>query len=323
MSSLFYFSADATRYCMAGEVVKRIVWLPALSSLDGVPAWFLGVLNLHGERIAVIDFSVWMGHAARPYSVKQKLLILKNGDVQAAIVVDEVEGLEEWSGEILSMEQSTDNSLLLGQVRDGDDIVMLVNAAALIASSQRWPLQDLRAAHMLQANSVSDAVLLQSRMHQLAKEAVSVWGGMLLQFAIVSTGQRRYAIALDQIMEFCLFKQFTYLPGSPAAMLGCMNLRGEIIAILDLGILLGLDPSPPHAQLMVLQHEGQKFSCLIQSIECLVVATDSNVIEMPDQDDQHPLSDTLLRDKGEVTPILNLEAVLALFKPQPLAYANH
>lgn len=322
MSTLFYFRADATRYCMAGEVVKRIVWLPALSSLDGVPAWFVGVLNLQGERIAVIDFSVWMGHMARPYSIKQKILILKNDEARAAIVVDDVEGLEEWSGEILSIEKTTETPLLLGQVRDGDEIVMLVNAAALIASSQRWPLQDIRAAQLIQSKSVHDTTLLQARMHQLAKEAIPKDSSVVLQFAVVSTGPRCYAIALDQIIEFCLLKQFTYLPGCPAAMLGCMNLRGEIIAIIDLGILLDLDPSPHDAQVVVLQHDGQKFSFAIQSIERLVVATDLNVIEMPDQDDQHPLSDTLLRHKGEVTPILNLDAVLAFFKPKQVAYAS-
>jgi len=135
---------------------------------------------------------------------------------------------------------------------------------------------------------------------------------VLLEFAIVSTGPRRYAIDLAQVVEICLLKQVTYLPGCPAAIVGCMNLRGEIMAILDLGILLALEPSPHDGQAVVLQHGVQKLSVVIESIERLVVAPASNVIEMPDQDELHPLSATLLRDKVEIVPILNLDAVLAL-----------
>ena len=316
------FRADATRYCMVGEIVERIVWLPALSSLDGVPAWFVGVLNLKGERIVVIDFSVWMGHVARAFSVKQKLLILNNGQARLAIVVDDVDGLEEWSGEIFPLIQHNETPLLLGEVRRGDDIVMLVDHDALFAASQNWPLQAIRSAQLFQAVAIEDVALFQTRMHQLAKEVVVFDADALLEFAIVSTGTRRYAVALDQIMEFCRSKKFTYLPDCPEAMVGCMNLRGEIIAILDLDVLLELDPSPHDAQVLVLTHDEKKFSFVIESIERLVVAVDSNVIEIPDQEAPHPLSDALLRNMGEVIPILNFDAVLSLFKSQQEAYAN-
>jgi len=322
MSTLFYFRADATRYCIAGNAVARIVWMPALSSLDGVPAWYVGVLNLQGERIAVIDFSVWMGHAERQFSVKQKLLILKQDQRRVAIVIDDVEGLEEWSGELLPLEQNDEIQRLLGEVLDGDDIVMLVNTAALFESSQRWPHQAIRAAHWVQAASVDDAAVFQSRTHLLAKEVAPLGRDMRLAYAVVSTGPRLYAIDLDQVMEFCLLKHFTQLPSCPPALVGCMNLRGEIVAILDLGILLGLEPSPHDAQILVLQQGGKKFSVVIASIERLVVASDTNILKMPDQDGQHPLSDTLLRHNGEVTPILKLDAVLALFKPGQVASAN-
>ncbi len=322
MGTLFYFNADATRYCIAGEAVARVVWLPALSSLDGVPAWFVGVLNLQGQRIVVIDFSVWMGHAQRPYSVKQKLLIIKSETSRAAVLIDEVEGLKAWSGALLSIEKNSDSPHLLGQVRDGDDMVMLVSVAALIDSSQHWALQDVRAASLVHADVVGDVALLQSRMHQLAKELSPLRLDILLSFAIVSTGARRYAVDLAQVMEFSLLKQFTFLPGCQAAVLGCMNLRGEIISILDLGILLGLEPSPHDAELLVLQHAGLKFSFAIEAIERLVVAAESNIIDMPDQDDQRPLSHALLRDNGEITPILNLDAVFALCTSQPAVFAH-
>jgi hypothetical protein len=40
------------------------------------------------------------------------------------------------------------------------------------------------------------------------------------------------------------------------------------------------------------------------------------VVTMHDSDEQHPLAKSLLRDGSDVTPILNLDAVMALCDPQ-------
>ncbi len=321
MDALFYFQSDATRYCVNVNHVERVTWLPALSSSDGAPVWLTGLLNLQGKSVPVIDFSRFMGHSARTITLQQKLIILKDEDRRVALIVDQVDGIEEWSGELLALPHLQNlaaashadmSSVLLGDVRQGDDMVMLVNALSLLEVPANWPEQGERADLPEFFGDAVQTQVFQSRMHQLAQVSATEDEQGLLQFAVVSTGSRLYAIHLEQIVEFTQLLQYTVLPGSPASIVGCMNLRGEILSIVDIGFLVGADPSPRNANVVVLNHQGHKFSCLIQSIERLVSVPELNVVAMHDNEELHPLAKTLLRDGSDVTTILNLEAVVAL-----------
>lgn len=331
MATLFFFQSDTMRYCVATEYVERVTWLPALSSLDGAPVWLAGLLNLQGRSVPVIDFSRFMGHAERPLSVHQKLLILKNAEQRVAIIVDQVNGIEEVSGELLPLPHLSAVKpqlgaelahVLLGEVRQGDAMVMYVNASSLLDVPTHWPVTDAHAGLLRVPANKADLELFQARMHQLAEVATVEDVQTHAQFAIVSTGSRVYAIALNQIVEFSLLHQYTLLPGSPAAIVGCMNLRGEIVSIVDVGILVGSEPSPRNASVVVLLHQGRKFSCLIQSIERLVSVAETQVVPMHDNEELHPLAKNLLRDGSDVITILNLDAVIALCEAQQKNHTN-
>jgi purine-binding chemotaxis protein CheW len=316
MPTLFYFQSDARRYCVPGEAVESIAWLPALSRLDGVPAWLVGLLNLHGQSVPVIDFSRFMGHAARPFSTQQKLLILQGGSKRVALIVDQVDDLKDWAGEWLPLHTTEQAGVLLGEIHQGDDMVMLVNAALLLDVPAHASTHEGCTEPLDWTSAAEEAQTFQTRRHRLAELLATEDVQGHVQFAIVSTGARSYAINLDQIAEFTHLRQYTFLPGSPASIVGCMNLRGEILAIVDMGFLAESEGSARNASVVVLNHQGHKFACLIQSIQRLVSVAESNVVTMHDSDEQHPLAKSLLRDGSDVTPILNLDAVMALCDPQ-------
>lgn len=331
MDSLIYFRSDATPYGVDVRHVEQVTWLPALSSTDGTPAWLTGVLNLQGRSVPVIDFSHFMEHSVRPFSTDQKLLILKSGEQRVAIIVDQVDGLEEGTVDVLPLPRMPSShspldvalsSILLGQVRHGDDLVMLVDAEKLLDVPQHWPVQGTRAISPGISDDAKATQIFTARMHQLAAAPATENGQAQVQFAIVSTGTRSYAVPLRQIVEFTPLRQYTVLPGSPACIVGCMNLRGDMVSIVDIGTLAGSTPSPRQANVMVLKHQGHKFSCLITSIDRLVSVDDSHVMAMHDNEELHPLAKNLLRDGQEVTTILNLEAVVALCNAQQKVHGH-
>jgi len=330
MFKLLFFRSDFTRYALAVEAVERIVWLPALSALDNVPRWFVGLLNLKGESVPVIDFSVFMLHEARPYSPTQQLIILRDTHRRAAIIVDEVDDLKSWSGQILPLpvdrrehsgaptapEQSQQGQstpdILLGEVRQDDEMVMLVNPAAVLDAPHHWPFQQQAVARRDQAVSTLNTPVFDARRHQLADELISEDQRNHVQFVVISIPNRRYAISMAQIVEFSPQKPCSFLPGCHASIAGSMNLRGEIILVVDINILLGLEPSPESSHIIIVQHGLHKLALLIRSVERLVSVPDVALAELQDHENQHPLSKSLIRDGGDLVTILNLDALVSL-----------
>lgn len=61
-------------------------------------------------------------------------------------------------------------------------------------------------------------------------------------------GDHNYGFVLEQIREICPVGGLCYIPGGPHFALGVINLRGEIIPILDLQAFIGLNSQAAAAQ---------------------------------------------------------------------------
>ncbi|MBN1484930.1 MAG: chemotaxis protein CheW [Chloroflexia bacterium] len=81
--------------------------------------------------------------------------------------------------------------------------------------------------------------------------------------------QERYAFPLDLVREVSRPQPISYLPGLHAAVLGATGLRGKVLAVLDLGHILGLSEHSPgsDSRLIVVQHEDCTAAFLIDRIQ--------------------------------------------------------
>jgi purine-binding chemotaxis protein CheW len=53
-------------------------------------------------------------------------------------------------------------------------------------------------------------------------------------------GDHNYAFLLEQIREICPVAGLAFIPGAPLFAMGVINLRGEVVPIIDLQIFMGL-----------------------------------------------------------------------------------
>ncbi len=86
---------------------------------------------------------------------------------------------------------------------------------------------------------------LRQRARELAKEpsreGLSEEGTLYLEFRI---GSERYAIDAARIREVYLLKRITPVPCTPSFVLGIVNLRGQIVSVMDIREILGIRDSP-------------------------------------------------------------------------------
>jgi len=54
-------------------------------------------------------------------------------------------------------------------------------------------------------------------------------------------GDDRYAITADRVREVVTDPRSTVVPGMPASVIGLVNVRGEVVPLLDTGAILGLE----------------------------------------------------------------------------------
>lgn len=114
-----------------------------------------------------------------------------------------------------------------------------------------------------------DQAILEARALALASQGdQGPEPGPSLELLLFQLADETYGIAMDAVREVHHLRAYTPLPGTPQFLLGIMNLRGEIVSVVDLKKFFGL-PERGLGELnkvIVIQGPGMEFGILADVI---------------------------------------------------------
>ncbi|MDX2272592.1 MAG: chemotaxis protein CheW [Cyanobacteriota bacterium] len=104
-------------------------------------------------------------------------------------------------------------------------------------------------------------------------------------------GERQVVLPLDQLLEVLTLPlhQIVPLPGMPAAVMGIINWRGEVLWLLDLGLLLAATPLDPISSgqpaypVVILKVGEQRLGVVIEQVGQIVHWDPAQLIPAPNQ----------------------------------------
>ena len=124
-------------------------------------------------------------------------------------------------------------------------------------------------------------------------------------------GEQTYALELLKVQEVVLPVPLLPLRGAARSMLGIMNLRGQVVPVMDLGVHLGAAPiaSDAHTRVVVLEENGETMGLRVSAVEDVTSLTDQH-IEPPDNTRLCRISNHLFRGVARLgaQPMILLDA---------------
>jgi purine-binding chemotaxis protein CheW len=154
-----------------------------------------------------------------------------------------------------------------------------------------WPAVHRRLAQAARATEEALAVsperaraVLEERAHALAQVPVQAPpASEVLEIAVFTLANERYGIETRHVHEVLRFSEYTPVPGAPDFLIGVFNLRGEILAAIDLRKFFGVADRgvTDLSRVLVLGGERAEFGVLADTAhEVRTVRTDE-VLEPP------------------------------------------
>jgi purine-binding chemotaxis protein CheW len=106
--------------------------------------------------------------------------------------------------------------------------------------------------------------------------------GELRQFISFTVGEEEYGLELLRVKEVIRVREITWLPKAPSFVRGIINLRGDVIPIIDLRDKFGLESREQTAQtrIIVVEMEGPLVGMIVDSAS-EVVRIPADEIEAP------------------------------------------
>lgn len=100
---LVAFGLEGHRYAINLTVVERVLPMTEVSPLPEAPAVAVGVINVHGQVIPVLDIRRRFGLPIRDYGLDTYLLLARTARRAFAVPVDEVLGVHEIATEDVTL----------------------------------------------------------------------------------------------------------------------------------------------------------------------------------------------------------------------------
>lgn len=146
MIRLIEFECGGQRLGLPLECVRRAVPSAEPTPLPGAGPIVLGVLNVAGEMVAVVDVRRRLGLAPAPLDPSQHILVAQLSGFLAGVVVDRIVGIGERDAARLFPGEVGAAPYVRGMVRLDDGLCLVVEPSRFLFEDERTALGEALAA---------------------------------------------------------------------------------------------------------------------------------------------------------------------------------
>jgi purine-binding chemotaxis protein CheW len=268
------FEMGETEFGISMIQLCEVVYLVEILSVENDGSAFQGVINYRGTVIPVIDVRRALRLPARTHSLESHIIIAQVDNEKAGLIVDRVRDvlqvsshdIEEagprlpYKGMISGVAKLEDRLLLLidlkrflEQVSQPGGVTPPVHVPALAASERK---EEEEACTDLERLGV-----LRHRARELSRpiQDTTSKGANTHEYLRFALREGSYAIATRYTKEVVSVPPITPIPCTPDYIQGAINIRGVIMPVVDLALLLKLEPEPGDGarerKIIVIEHE--------------------------------------------------------------------
>lgn len=110
----------------------------------------------------------------------------------------------------------------------------------------------------------------------------TVVGFEINRFLAFSLGSEEYAFPLLAVKEVIAIPDLTPIPQSPPHFAGIMNLRGQVISVIDLRVKFGIKClNGEETSVIILDLSGQSIGVIVDSINSVIAPQEAELSEPP------------------------------------------
>jgi len=88
---ILIFFIEKQRYALRIDDIDRIIRAVSVTKLTDAPDYVSGVIDYHGEIVAVVSLRRKMGYPAADLKLSDRFILVKTGHGKLALVVDDIE----------------------------------------------------------------------------------------------------------------------------------------------------------------------------------------------------------------------------------------
>ena len=264
------FRAAGARFAMEMKAIQEIIRVPELHASILNSALCLGRMHFRGLQVPVVDFAALAGGTAGQAHAEQRVLVAHIGEATIGFLVDSVESILHFtSDEVMAIPllSKARSGMFAGCVaREGEEDVILLDHGGIFSRSE---VAEMDQGHRNLFPAEASAHAAQQRTQRK----------VYLSFRI----DEPYALELKQVREIIDHAgDISHPPGMPDYLCGVLNLRQQLISLVDLRRLYGMQASDAAtAKVLVIERGDERYGLLVDAVCDIVTVEDGKRYAAP------------------------------------------
>lgn len=320
--------------------MQEIFFLPELTPVAQAPPDIAGFLTLRGDILPVMDLNVRFGYSSPSYSLTDSLIVLEWESVRLGIIANRVDAIETFDSDAITTNLScgrdsvtTPAPFLAGIAQLRGEMVMLLNLETLIRYSEsleaefrnqeedtargeveKSPPSTSHSPHFCPEATGEERAIFRERAIKLCQPLPISDLDNALSLAVIGLGGEYFGVELELVREFTETRKVTPIPCCPAYIMGNINIRGEVVTLIDICIVLNLPitSSKTVSKVMVVQVEDTIAGITVDEIVEVIYLNPNQTMAVPaalNSSDRESLRGTAPY-RGQTIGILDLSQIL-------------
>ncbi|HEY8542121.1 MAG TPA: chemotaxis protein CheW, partial [Pseudothermotoga sp.] len=265
---LVTFELSGGIYAFKIDDVQEIIRYVEPTKIPGVPEYVRGLAELREKVLPIIDLRELLELPSTQIDEFTKVIVLKVNNTLVGVVVDRIrEVLRIEESKMLpppTISQEGYSQELLGIVHIDEQMTMVLDHKTLLA------------------DKIQSLVETQQHIEEIEDRTITEEEK---QYVIFKVGGEEYGVHIEEIREINRLTTLTKVPRAPDYLVGLMNLRGEILPVIDLRKRFGLpidEKNDLMVRAIVTESSGKKTAFIVDSVVGVQRISIKSIADIPE-----------------------------------------
>ncbi|MBX7150425.1 chemotaxis protein CheW [bacterium] len=305
LSQVITLSLNDQHFAINLEILKEIVNTFKITKLPAVTNNFYGVMSLRGQVIGVLNLKSCLGIEPVSYGEHSVVIVIEYEGSMVGLIADSIsEILNVQSNQVEKLSEKFSGSqqeYFSGVIKTKQRLYSIIEPEKIVASH----------IHILHQQESIMTVALQSRQTTDQNQI-----GETVQLVTFKIHSDEFAVPISEVQEINKVFAVTHVPRAPEFVEGVINLRGQIVPVINLRERFQIEKSPKdkNTRVIITLLEDKRIGLIVDAV--------SEVVRVPSESIKKAPAETVGSDNGFIQGlvqvgnrlliVLKLEKVLSL-----------
>ncbi|MFZ5968755.1 MAG: chemotaxis protein CheW [Bacillota bacterium] len=304
---IIIFNIGTEEYALSINCVKEIIRLPDIMKVPNTASYIEGVLSIRNQLLVVINLGRLLGMNCKKTDEHSRVVIINNGNLTFGVIADKVSQVMRVQKDSFKKSNLSASGSSMEYIKgffnlnSGKRLVMVLEPHKLIS------FEDVSGVlNVDRKKNLNDMSLNVSEVENNLEHVV-----------IFKLDEEEFGIRINNVKEINRMSEIVHFPGAPAFIDGMLNLRGDVIPILNLKTLFNNNSSAyDSSKFLVVEFGNKRIAIMIDSASEVLRFPKSyleEVSEVLEGNDNGGFIDAIakLNEGKRIILILNLSTVLS------------